>query len=143
MPQLQKLPIGIQTFAKIREDNYLYVDKTGLIADLVEQGSYYFFSRPRRFGKSLLVSTLQALFEGHETLFQGLALHDTWDWSVRYPVIKISFSGVARTLADMKHDVLDILEENQCCLVQLGVNFVLLFLRRIAVESLKKWYSKA
>ena len=72
MPQLKKLPIGIQTFAKIREANYLYVDKTGHIADMVENGTYYFLSRPRRFGKSLLVSTLQALFERHEKFSKGL-----------------------------------------------------------------------
>ena len=113
MVALKKLPIGIQTFEKIREDNYLYVDKTTLINDLIEQGSYYFLSRPRRFGKSLLVSTMQALFEGREELFQGLAIHDQWDWSVKYPVIKISFAGVARDLADMKQDVYDILRQNQ------------------------------
>ena len=113
MPKLKKLPVGIQTFAKIREDDYLYVDKTGIIGDLIEKGSYYFLTRPRRFGKSLLVSTMQALFEGREELFSGLAIHDHWDWEINYPVIKISFGGVARNLADMQQDVVNILEENQ------------------------------
>ncbi|MEA3465086.1 MAG: AAA family ATPase [Thermodesulfobacteriota bacterium] len=112
-PKLKKLPIGIQTFEKIREDDYLYIDKTRLIAQLVAQGSYYFLARPHRFGKSLLISTLQALFEGREELFQGLAIHDQWDWNVKYPVIKISFGGVARDLADMKQDVKNILRQNQ------------------------------
>ncbi|MEA3465082.1 MAG: ATP-binding protein [Thermodesulfobacteriota bacterium] len=113
MTKLKKLPIGIQTFADIREDDYLYVDKTAAIERLVAGGRYYFLSRPRRFGKSLLISTLQALFEGREELFRGLAIHDQWDWTVKYPVIKISFGGVARDLTDMKQDVIGILEENQ------------------------------
>ncbi|MEA3543880.1 MAG: AAA family ATPase, partial [Thermodesulfobacteriota bacterium] len=113
MTKLKKLPIGIQTFEKIREDDYLYIDKTRLIAQLVAQGSYYFLARPRRFGKSLLISTLQALFEGRKELFRGLAIHDQWDWTTTYPVIKISFGGVARDLVDMKQDVVGILEENQ------------------------------
>lgn len=62
MPQLQKLPIGIQTFEKIRCDDYLYIDKTEQIKCLIDNGEYYFLSRPRRFGKSMLVSTLQSLF---------------------------------------------------------------------------------
>ncbi|MEA3333854.1 MAG: AAA family ATPase, partial [Pseudomonadota bacterium] len=109
----RKLPIGIQTFSKIREESYLYVDKTGLIGDLIENGSYYFLSRPRRFGKSLLVSTLQALFEGREELFKGLAIHNQWDWQTCYPVIKISFGGVARNREEMKKQVSGILYSNQ------------------------------
>ncbi len=110
---MQKLPIGIQTFSDIREDNYLYVDKTGHALDLIESGRYYFLSRPRRFGKSLFISTLQAIFEGRKELFQGLYIEDKWDWSIKYPVIKISFAGVARTVADMKQDVHNILRANQ------------------------------
>ncbi|MBD1401868.1 AAA family ATPase, partial [Pelovirga terrestris] len=91
MTQLAKLPIGIQTFSKIREGDYTYVDKTPLIHRLVTEGSYYFLSRPRRFGKSLLVSTLQDLFEGRRELFKGLDIEDKWDWETTYPVIKISF----------------------------------------------------
>jgi hypothetical protein len=92
MAQLAKLPIGIQTFSKIREGNYTYVDKTPLIHRLVTEGSYYFLSRPRRFGKSLLVSTLQDLFEGRRELFTGLDIEDKWDWETPCPVIKISFA---------------------------------------------------
>jgi len=110
---MRKLPIGIQTFSEIIEEHYTYVDKTGMAVDLVENGKYYFLSRPRRFGKSLFISTLQALFEGRRELFQGLAAHDRWDWSVQYPVIKLSFAGVARTVADMKQDIENILRRNQ------------------------------
>ena len=109
----QKLPIGIQTFSKIREDDLLYVDKTAFALDLIENGTYYFLSRPRRFGKSLFISTLQALFEGRRELFSGLAAHDRWDWATTYPVIKISFAGVARTVADMKQDIENILRDNE------------------------------
>ncbi len=110
---MKKLPIGIQTYSKIRQDNYTYVDKTGMAVDLVENGTYYFLSRPRRFGKSLLVSTLQALFEGRKELFKGLEAEKRWDWNTRYPVIKISFAGVARNVADMKQDIYNILRRNQ------------------------------
>jgi hypothetical protein len=89
----KKLPIGIQTFQKIREADYYYVDKTGFALALIEQGSHYFLSRPRRFGKSLFLDTLKELFEGNKVLFQGLIAHESWDWSVKYPVIKISFGG--------------------------------------------------
>ena len=75
-----------------------YVDKTDHARRLVERGKYYFLSRPRRFGKSLLVDTLQKLFEGSEELFRGLAVHDKWDWSARHPVVRISFGrGTFRT----------------------------------------------
>ena len=93
MQARRKLPIGIQTFRKIREDNCYYIDKTAFIRRLVDEGSHYFLSRPRRFGKSLLVDTLKELFEGNESLFEGLAIYDGWDWSVRYPVVRLSFGG--------------------------------------------------
>jgi hypothetical protein len=89
----KKLPIGIQTFQEIREEGYYYVDKTGIALQLIDQGKYYFLSRPRRFGKSLFLDTLKELFEGNQALFRGLFIHDTWDWSVTYPVIRISFGG--------------------------------------------------
>lgn len=89
----RKLPIGIQTFREMREEGYYYVDKTGYIQQMVERGKYYFLSRPRRFGKSLLLSTLKELFEGRKALFAGLSIHDQWDWSVTYPVVRISFGG--------------------------------------------------
>ena len=111
--KLKKLPIGIQTFSEIREGDYLYVDKSEYALDLVENGKYYFLARPRRFGKSLLVSTLQALFEGRKELFAGLFVYDRWDWKVKYPVIKISFGGVARNREEMKQDIDNILKDNQ------------------------------
>ncbi len=70
-----------------------YVDKTDHVRRLVERGKYYFLSRPRRFGKSLLVDTLQKLFEGSEELFRGLAVHGGWDWSARNPVVRLDFAG--------------------------------------------------
>lgn len=87
-----RYPLGIQTFSEIREENYLYVDKTRLIFELVTTGKVYFLSRPRRFGKSLLVSTLEALFSGQKALFENLAIADTdYDFAA-YPVIKLEFS---------------------------------------------------
>ena len=87
----RRLPIGIQTFREMREDNCYYVDKTAYIRRLLDQGKHYFLSRPRRFGKSLFLDTLKELFEGNEPLFEGLHIHDHWDWSVRYPVVRLSF----------------------------------------------------
>lgn len=88
-----KYPIGIQTFDIIREDGYVYVDKTELIYQLVSTGTVYFLSRPRRFGKSLLVSTLEAYYRGRKELFEGLAiagLEKNWH---QYPVFKMDFNG--------------------------------------------------
>ena len=92
-PARRKLPIGIQTLRTIRTDGHYYVDKTPHVARLVGSGSRYFLSRPRRFGKSLLVDTLKSLFEAQEDLFRGLAIHDSWDWSLRHPVLKLDFAG--------------------------------------------------
>ncbi len=89
----RKLPIGIQTFRTIHEEGCYYVDKTAYARRLVEEGTHYFLSRPRRFGKSLFVDTLKELFEGNEPLFEGLDVHDRWDWSVRHPVVRLDFSG--------------------------------------------------
>lgn len=78
-------PIGIQDFEKIRKDGYLYVDKTDLIYRIATSGSYFFLSRPRRFGKSLLVSTMEAYFKGRKELFEGLAISQLEkDWK-EYP----------------------------------------------------------
>ena len=93
MSPRRKLPIGIQTFRKIREEGCYYVDKTAYAARLVEEGAHYFLSRPRRFGKSLFVDTLKELFEGNEALFEGLDVHGRWDWSVRHPVVRLDFGG--------------------------------------------------
>ena len=86
-----RLPIGIQTFRKVREDNLHYVDKTGFALSLVREGTHYFLSRPRRFGKSLFVDTLKDLFEGNRDLFEGLEAYRRWDWSVRHPVVRLEF----------------------------------------------------
>lgn len=91
----KKLPIGIQTFSKLREGGCYYVDKSEFALRLIEQGGYFFLSRPRRFGKSLFLDTLKELFEGNERLFEGLYAEGNWDWSRRYPVIRISFSDCA------------------------------------------------
>jgi hypothetical protein len=90
---MKNLPIGIQSLSQLRDMNCVYVDKTQLIHNLVTTGSYYFLSRPRRFGKSLLISTLKSLFLGHKALFEGLWIMDNWDWTKTYPVIHISFDA--------------------------------------------------
>ena len=89
----RKLPIGMQTFRDIREMNCYYVDKTAYVGRLLDEGKHYFLSRPRRFGKSLFLDTCKELFESNEPLFEGLAIHDRWDWSVRHPVLRLSFGS--------------------------------------------------
>ena len=90
----QQLPIGIQSFQKLREENFLYIDKTKSIFDLTKLSNYFFLSRPRRFGKSLTLSTIKELFQGNKELFDGLWIQDHWDWTKQHPVIHISFSSI-------------------------------------------------
>ncbi|MDE0101914.1 MAG: AAA family ATPase [Bryobacterales bacterium] len=104
------LPIGIQDFSTIRGDNFYYVDKTPLIHRLVSEGRYYFLSRPRRFGKSLLVDTLRQLFAGKRRLFRGLVIHDHWDWTVTRPVVRLSFDGKYNEPGNLDSDVASQLE---------------------------------
>ena len=88
----RKLPIGVQTFRELREGDFYYVDKTAFMRRLATEGKHYVLSRPRHFGKSLFLDTLRELFEGHEALFEGLYIHEHWDWSVRIPVLMLDFS---------------------------------------------------
>ena len=91
---MKKLPLGIQSFSEIITEKYLYVDKTEQIGKLIEGGKYIFLSRPRRFGKSLLVSTLAEIFSGNKSLFQGLAIYEQIEWAT-YPVIVIDFNLIS------------------------------------------------
>jgi len=91
---IQKYPVGIQDFGEIRNNGYLYVDKTPFIYKLVDEGKYYFLSRPRRFGKSLFISTLECLFMAKKELFKGLFIEDKWNWEQTNPIIRISFSNI-------------------------------------------------
>ena len=106
------LPLGVQSFRTIRRDGHYYVDKTPHVERLVRLGSRYFLSRPRRFGKSLLIDTLAELFQGSEELFRGLAIHDRWDWSVRRPVVRLDFaSGVFSTRERLEAEVVAQIED--------------------------------
>ena len=106
----RQLPIGIQSFRRIREQGCYYVDKTFHINRLVDTGDYYFLSRPRRFGKSLLVDTIRELFEGNETLFRDLNIHTHWDWSIRHPVVRLSFGGAYSEPGEVEGDIIEQLE---------------------------------
>ncbi len=113
---MKNLPIGIQTFAKIRDkkENYIYIDKTDLALNLINSSGYYFLSRPRRFGKSLFLDTLKDIFEGKKKLFEGLYIYNKWDWERTYPVIKISFgAGVTESVNDLDQTILYLIDENQ------------------------------
>ena len=113
MSARKKLPIGIQTFREIREGGYYYVDKTGFALRLDAEGKYYFLSRPRRFGKSLFLDTLGELFAGNEALFAGLDAEHRWDWSRRFPVIRLSFgAGVVQSAAALDVRIRELLRIN-------------------------------
>ena len=88
-----KYPIGIQTFEDIRRDGYVYVDKTEQVYRLAANGKFYFLSRPRRFGKSLLLSTMEAYFLGRKDLFDGLAIAELETEWTEHPVLRIDLSG--------------------------------------------------
>ncbi len=121
---MKKLPIGIQNFAELRKGDYLYVDKTRYVHDLATSGKYFFLSRPRRFGKSLLISTLRELFLCNRPLFQRLWIEDHWNWEQPHPVLHIPFSslgykdlGLERALHEHLDDLiaeheLDVQEES-------------------------------
>jgi len=112
MNNFQKLPTTQSGFERIREEGMLYVDKTKPLLTALSKGEYLFLSRPRRFGKSMLVSTLESLYQGKKHLFEGLYVHDKWDWK-EYPVIRLDFSGMeySRSKADFEEDLLFILED--------------------------------
>ena len=100
-------PIGVQNFEKIRKDGYVYIDKTALIYQLVSSGSYYFLSRPRRFGKSLLISTLEAYFQGKRELFEGLAMEKLEKNWVKRPVLHLDLNIGKYDTPDSLDKILD------------------------------------
>ncbi|PNK03341.1 ATP-binding protein, partial [Cylindrospermopsis raciborskii] len=109
----KNLPLGINTLDKLRGSNCIYVDKTRLALQLIKQPGAFFLSRPRRFGKSLFIDTLKEIFEGNQKLFEGLYIHDQWDWSRKFPVIKIDFAGgVLKNRQELDLRILDILHDN-------------------------------
>ena len=103
-----KYPIGIQSFERIIKDGYVYVDKTDLVYQLAHEGSIYFLSRPRRFGKSLLVSTLENYYLGRKELFQGLAIEALETEWAGHPVFHVDFNGTNFT----KEDVLEVMRQD-------------------------------
>jgi hypothetical protein len=116
----QKLPIGLQDFRTIISENFKYVDKTRHIHDICTSGKFFFLSRPRRFGKSITIATLQELYSGSKELFRGLWIEDKWDWSRRHPVVRISLKDVnfeQRGLEDpLSERILEVATSNQISL---------------------------
>ena len=111
---MEKAATDIYTFKDLREGGYTYVDKTGMILPLVDKsiGKQFFLARPRRFGKSLLVSTLHALFEGKRELFKGLEIEPKWDWSKSWPVIHLDMGTIeTETVAEFRQAILDLLRK--------------------------------
>ena len=106
----KKLPLGLQDFRGIIEDGYKYIDKTRFIHAIVTSGKYFFLSRPRRFGKSVTISTLKEIYSGSKSLFKGLWIEDKWDWNKKNPVLHITLTGsgfVETGLEKALHYILD------------------------------------
>jgi len=111
---MKRLPLGIQTFSKLILDNHYYVDKTEFIYKLAQKGTYFFLSRPRRFGKSSFLNTLREAYSENEDLFRGLFLEKNWDWSKKHPVIHISFgSGIMQSRREVVEKIDWLLQNNQ------------------------------
>ena len=100
-------PIGIQNFEKIHKGGYCYIDKTALIYQIVKTGSYYFLSRPRRFGKSLLLSTLEAYFQGKKELFKGLSMEKLEKEWIKYPILHLDLNAEKYTTLEALDQVLE------------------------------------
>ena len=134
-------PVGIQTFSNIREGNYLYVDKTQYIVDFREKGmKYVFLSRPRRFGKSLFASTLQAYFEGRKELFEGLAIADYEKEWVKHPVLHFDLSGAKHmSVEQLERCLADMLEEQE---TKWGYKTHLVDANLRLIELVKRAYEK-
>ena len=112
--KLKKLPIGISTLKDILEEDYVYVDKTKIAQQLIEDGRYYFLSRPRRFGKSLFLDTLRTIFDGDKEVFKGLSIYDSGYEFVKYPIIRISFnSGDFSSKESFHKRIYQILDKNR------------------------------
>jgi hypothetical protein len=110
--RMKKLGIGISDFKELIKGNYIYVDKTEYIYKLINSGKYYFLSRPRRFGKSLLLSTIRYLFEGQRELYKGLYIEEKWNWEEIYPVIRISFAKDIKRKEDLRDRIREEIEKN-------------------------------
>ncbi len=143
--KLKKLPIGIATLRTILTEEYLYVDKTALAQSLIEEGQYYFLSRPRRFGKSLFLDTLRTIFDGEKEIFKGLFIYENGYEFEKYPVIRISFNdGKIFTKEEFSEYIFDLLSKNQRdleieCPTNISAHFCF---KRLIEETYKKYNKK-
>ncbi len=104
---IRTIPLGVSSFRAIHKRGYYYVDKTPHIDNLINRGEHYFLSRPRRFGKSLLLDTMRELFSGSKELFEDTYIYDRWDWSDTYPVVRLSFNSDYSEPGTLEADVQD------------------------------------
>ena len=134
---MKRLPIGIQTFQGLREDGFIYVDKTEFVYEIAQVSGSYFLSRPRRFGKSLFLNTLKSLFQGRKDLFEGLWIYDKWNWSKTSPVIHFSFDKM-----DNKYLERTILNKLNFWAETYNINLTSTGIRDCFEELLQKVYDK-
>jgi len=137
---MKTLPIGIQSFDDLRTRKCLYIDKTKDILRLITSGKIFFLSRPRRFGKSLLVSTIAELFKGNKSLFEGLYVFDKYDWTLQYPVIIIDWNRI-------NHANAEVMESETCIFIdRLASSYGISLMQKIASgkfdELIERLYEK-
>jgi len=108
---MRKYPIGLQDFREIITGNYIYIDKTEIINQLITSGKYYFLSRPRRFGKSLLLSTIKEIYSGSKDLFKGFWIENNWDWNKIHPVIHLKFASMGYESLGLENAIINSLNE--------------------------------
>ncbi|MBO7653859.1 MAG: AAA family ATPase, partial [Kiritimatiellae bacterium] len=114
---MEKIATDIYTFSELRGEGFVYVDKTDALYTMVsgEIGKQFFIARPRRFGKSLAVSTLKALFQGERALFAGLAIEPKWDWSKKWPVLHLDLGSVQTETVPELRKLWRAILANECC----------------------------
>ncbi len=139
---MKKLPIGISDFKELITNNYIYVDKTKYIYEILNNSKYIFISRPRRFGKSLLLSTIEYIYQGEKELFKGLYIYNKWDWDKTYPVIRIGFVADIKKLQVLYEVIENEIELNAIRMeveLKKEIKHVGLSLQNLIIEVNKKY----
>lgn len=140
---MKKLPAGVSSFQGIRQNGFVYVDKTSVMKRLIEQYPYVYLARPKHFGKTLLVDTFQSLFEGRREFFGGLKIEGQYDWSKKHPVLRFDLLGHFESVKSLKAFMMTLLERNQKRLGLSGCEHSMptIFFRKLIDAACEKYES--
>ena len=114
---MKKLPLTIQTFSKLRDNDCVYIDKTELIHQLLMGSRNYFFARPRRFGKSMTLSTLKSIYKGEKHYFEGLWIENNWDWTKIHPIVHLKFASMSYRHSDVPTALCSVLQKSHWSII--------------------------